>query len=82
MTNEEILMQTFAESLGLSRDRINDELAYNTIPEWDSIAHMALVAAIERKFNIMFDTDDILGMSTVSVSRAILAKHGVALVTA
>ena len=29
-----------------------DELEYNTIPEWDSVAHMTLIAALEEAFDI------------------------------
>ena len=38
---------------------------------------MALVAEIEGAFDVMFDTDDILGMSTVAKAREILTKYGV-----
>ena len=37
----------------------------------------ALVAALEGAFDIMFDTDDILGLSSVARAREILAKYGV-----
>ncbi len=59
-------------------DRVTDDLAYNTISEWDSVGHMALVAEIETAFDVMFDTDDILGMSTVAKGREILTRYGVA----
>ncbi len=54
-----------------------DELAYNTLKEWDSVGHMVLVAEIEGAFDVMFDTDDILGMSTVAKAREILTRYGV-----
>jgi acyl carrier protein len=47
------------------------------IKEWDSVGHMALVAEIEGEFDVMFDTDDILGMSTVAKAREILTRYGV-----
>jgi acyl carrier protein len=55
------------------------KLAYQSIPQWDSVAHMALVAEIENTFNVTLDTDDIIGMSDVSKAVEILRKHGVAL---
>jgi len=71
------LRECFSRSLGIPLERVTDDLAYNTIPEWDSVGHMALVAEIEGAFDVMFDTDDILGMSTVGKAREILGKYGV-----
>jgi acyl carrier protein len=67
----------FAESLGIDESRVTDELTYNTIKEWDSVAHMALVAAIEEAYEIMMETDDVIDMSSLSKAREILAKYGV-----
>jgi len=71
------LRECFGRSLGIPLERISDDLAYNTIKEWDSVGHMALVAEIEGAFDVMFDTDDILAMSTVAKAREILGKYGV-----
>ena len=64
--NADKLRECFSRALGIPLDRVTDDLAYNTISEWDSVGHMALVAEIETAFDVMFDTDDILGMSTVA----------------
>ncbi|MGA3006379.1 MAG: acyl carrier protein [Opitutaceae bacterium] len=72
------LTKCFQEALGIPAEQIVDGLAYNSIKQWDSVAHMALVAAIESEFNVMLNTDDIIGMSSVAVARQILAeRHGV-----
>lgn len=71
------LITTFSSALNISMDRVTDDLSYNTIAEWDSIAHMALVAALEETFDIMFDTDDIIDMSSVGRAKEILAKYNV-----
>ncbi len=78
MSNLLILQQTFADSLAIPLEQVNDELAYNTIAEWDSTAHMILVAELENRFSIMLDTDDIIDMSSVAKAREILAKYDVA----
>jgi acyl carrier protein len=68
--------ECFSRSLGIPVERVTDDLAYNTIKEWDSVGHMALVAELESGFDVMFDTDDILGMSTVAKAREILTRYG------
>lgn len=74
---KERLIQCFADSLGISRDTVTDGLTYNSIKQWDSVGHMALVAALESEFNVMLDTDEIIAMSSVAVAEQILRKHSV-----
>lgn len=78
MSNVEKLYKAFADSLSISQDRLSDDLRYNTIAEWDSVAHMTLVAELESVFDVMLDTDDIIDMSSLGKAKEILAKYGVA----
>ena len=71
------LYSIFAQALNVQQDQITDALAYNAIPQWDSVAHMVLIAELESAFEIMLDTDDIIGMSSVGKAREILGKYGV-----
>ena len=77
MNNEQKLRGIFAESLGIDISQVTDELAYNTIPEWDSIAHMALISEIDEAFDTMLDTDDVLDMSTFAKAKEILTKYDI-----
>ena len=47
MENKEKLTKAFTESLGIEPQLVTDELTYNTIPQWDSTAHMVLIAELE-----------------------------------
>ncbi len=78
MNNVPKLYEAFAKALNIRLDQVSDSLAYNSIPEWDSVAHMALIAELEAAFDVMLDTDDIIGMSSVGAAREILEKHSVA----
>ena len=77
MDNTEILREIFAGALGIDKGKVTDSLEYNSIPEWDSVAHMALVAAIDQAFDIMMDTDDVIDMSSFKVAKELLAKYNV-----
>ena len=79
MTNQERFVEAFASSLQIDAARVTDDLGYSIIPEWDSVAHMVLVTALEDSFGIMLDTDDVIDMSTVARAREILAKYDVEL---
>ena len=75
--NKEKLRTCFSRTLGIPMERVTDDLAYNTIEEWDSVGHMALVADIESAFDVMLDTDDILNLSSVGEAVKILGRLGV-----
>jgi acyl carrier protein len=77
MNNTSKLIKVFADSLGVKEEIITDELQYNSIPEWDSVAHMSLVAELEDAFDIMLDTDDIIDMSSPAKAKEILTKYDV-----
>lgn len=76
MTNLDKLKQAFAEGLGIERTSVSEELQYSS-SAWDSIGHMAVIAAIERAFDIMLDTDDVIGMSSFLKAKETVARHGI-----
>jgi len=79
MKNETKVITVFSEALGINQDIVNDNLEYNSIPEWDSVAHMSLIAELEDAFDIMLDTDDIIDMSSVKKVKEILVKYEIEL---
>ena len=79
MKNIQNLIEIFAKSLNIATNEIHDSLQYNSIAQWDSTAHMVLIAALEDGFDVMFDTDDIIEMSSVAKAKEILAKYDIEL---
>ncbi len=76
--NMESLKGAFREALSVDPAANFEELAYGVTPGWDSVAHMALVAAIESAFDIMLATDEVIDLSSFPKAREIVAKHGIA----
>lgn len=76
-TSIDKLRATFADSLGLPLTDITDALTYNSVAQWDSVAHMALVAAIEDAFDVLIETEDVIDLSSFGKAQTILAKYGV-----
>lgn len=72
---ESKLKNIFAESLGIDESIVTDSLRYGEIPQWDSVAHMALVAAIEEGFDIMIETEDVIDMSSFEKAKQIATKY-------
>ncbi|MDC7807949.1 acyl carrier protein [Luteimonas sp BLCC-B24] len=73
---EDRVTAVFARVLGIDAAQVTDDLRYNSIPQWDSIAHMSVVGALEEAFGVMIDMDDVIDMSSVGKAREILRKHG------
>ncbi len=66
----------FIETFEIEKS-ILPELKYNGIEEWDSAGHMTLIAALEEKFDITVDVDDIIDLSSFEKGKEILKKYDV-----
>ena len=77
MNNKEKYDKAFIDSLLIKKDAVKDDLAYSSIPEWDSIGHMSLVASLEKTFNISMETNDIIDFSSYKKGIEILNKYKV-----
>lgn len=76
MTNLEKYNQVFCDTLDLTEDKLAG-LKYQTVPLWDSVGHMTLVANLEDAFDIMMETDDIIDLSSYEKGKEILKKYDV-----
>lgn len=47
------------------------------VPKWDSLQHVALVAAIEQQFGISLSMDEMVEIRSVKDIGNILDRHGV-----
>ena len=75
MDNKKKYQETFIKSLAIDKEKFNEKLKYNEIPEWDSIGHMTLMSGLEEGFNIAIETDDIVDFSSFKKGLEILGKH-------
>ena len=77
MTNIEKYNEIFKKMFHVSDDKL-ESLAYKETAEWNSMAQIALVAEIEEKFDLDFDTDDIFLLKSYVIGKEMLAnKFGV-----
>lgn len=71
------LKSAFADALAIGSDIDVETLTYGSIAEWDSVAHVQLINAIEKEFDVMLDTDEVLSMSSFARAKEILSLHGI-----
>jgi|TARA_Y100000310_G_scaffold229591_1_gene232021 acyl carrier protein len=79
LNNKQKYDQTFIESFSINESLLGDDLIYNSIPEWDSVGHMSLIAELEEVFDIMMEMDDIIDFSSYRKGFELIAKYGVEL---
>ena len=78
MTTIEKYNQAFVETLELTEDKL-PTLKYHDVEAWDSVGHMTLMAALEDAFDIMFDTEDALGLTSYEGGKELLkTKYDIA----
>ena len=77
MPSVEKYSEIFKASLYVNADKVNENLKYNEIDEWDSIGHMTLMAALEEEYKISLETDDIVDFSSYKKGIEILKKYNI-----
>ncbi len=68
MTREELyesLNEVFREVFDDEEITVTDETTSDDIEDWESLEHINLVVAIEKKFGIEFYMDEVLGFKNV-----------------
>jgi acyl carrier protein len=67
----------FKNSILVSQEQLNENLTYESVPSWDSIGHMSLIAGLENEFSIALDIDDVIDFSSYTQGIKILEKYGI-----
>jgi acyl carrier protein len=67
----------FAGVLGVNEESLNDSSSPNTVPQWDSLAAMHLVAEVEDVFNVELSTRDIMKMQSIGIVKSVLIEKGI-----
>jgi acyl carrier protein len=77
MENLQKYKTVFMESFEIDETKLNETLIYQSIPAWDSVGHMRMIAVLEDTFNIMLETEDIVEFSSYEKGKEILTKYNV-----
>ena len=64
----------FMEVFSVGEEVLNDEFKQENVENWNSIHQLNLVSYIEESFDVMLDTEDILGLTSYSKGKEILVS--------
>lgn len=79
MENLEKYNNAFVEVFGAKVEELNDDYSKDNVGEWDSVHQLTLISIFEEAFDIMFDPEDIMEMTSYAKGKELLAKYDVVL---
>ncbi|MBA3557745.1 MAG: acyl carrier protein [Gemmatimonadaceae bacterium] len=68
-----VLEEVIASALRIPESAIVDSLAYEGVPEWDSMGHVGVMLALEDAYGISITDDTVVELTTVEAIRAYVA---------
>ena len=77
MSNREKYEKAFMECFSIGKEQLGDKLLYQSVPTWDSVGHMTLIAALESAFDIQMEMDDIIDFSGYNKGIETMSKYNV-----
>ncbi len=77
MSNLEKYNEIFMRVLNAKKEQLDDTFTFQSVPQWDSVAHLSLISELEDAFDIMFDSEDILHFGSYENGKRILDKMGI-----
>lgn len=79
MGNIEKYNNAFVQVFGAKVEDLNDNYGKDTVSEWDSVHQLSLIAQMEDAFDVMFDPEDIMEMTSYAKGKDLLLKYEVEL---
>ena len=72
------LLEIFAEGLGLSADALAEDSSPDTVEEWDSLNHIRLVVAVEKRLRLKFSAAEVGRLKNVGEFAALIQSRAMA----
>ena len=77
MDNLEKYNKAFIDVFGAKTEELNGNYGKDTVDEWDSVHQLSLIAEFEEAFDIMFDPEDIMEMTSYFKGKELLKKYDI-----
>ena len=77
LESQDKLQRAFRQGLALPASFDVRSAELSAVPQWDSVAHLQLVVAMEDAFGVRLDPADVVTLNSYSSAIEILRHHGV-----
>lgn len=71
---KEICRMVFAEVMGVDSSMITDKTNPDTLEGWDSLAHVQLILALEKKFSVVIHPDESVDLENFTMVIELIGK--------
>jgi len=75
MDASEKIAEIFGNVMEISRNLLDNNIAYNSHPNWDSLRHLQLISELEDELGIEYSMDDVQAMKTFKLVTEITLKY-------
>lgn len=79
MTNLEKFNNAFIEVFGVDESVLDCNFTKDNVDGWDSVHQLNIIALLEESFDIMFDPEDIMELTSYEKGKELMAKFDVEL---
>ncbi|MFQ5671491.1 MAG: acyl carrier protein [Nitrospinales bacterium] len=68
------LRTILAQAIDVDAEELTDESSPDTMPEWDSFAHLNMVASIEQEYGISLTLEEVIEMQSLPKIKEVIAR--------
>lgn len=79
MSNIEKYNNAFVEVFGVEESLLGANFNKDSVDGWDSVHQLNIIALLEESFDIMFDPEDIMELTSYEKGKELMAKYEVEL---
>lgn len=77
MTNIEKYNTAFVEVFGVTGEVLNESFSKENIVGWDSVHQLNIISILEESFDVMFEPEDIMELTSYANGIEILNRYGI-----
>ena len=67
----------FSEFFNIPEENVNDDMKYQDVEKWDSLAHLNFILKLEETYGIALNEKDMMTMNSIKNIKMVLKKHGI-----
>lgn len=71
----EALVGVFVQVFDLRKEDVHPAMTPDDVAQWDSLAHVRLVSAIEQTFHCQLDIDDVMALTSFGAILEVVVKR-------
>ncbi len=72
------MRETIASTFGVDKEDLPETVSQGTVPQWSSLTHVMLLAALEEQFGVRLGMQEMASMTSLDAILSALRRHGVA----